>query len=375
LFSCSGIGVINRGIESFFLEAFTHLKEVEGVEALLLKGDGETRPDERVVPCLPRTSERAVLLGHLASRSPYVVEQWTTFLPVAFHIRRFRPHVVFYSDQNLGFLLYWLRRYIGVPYRLLFSNGAPCSAPFRRLDFVHQVAPCYYDEAIARGEPTWKHVMVPYGINIVPPPTRLPGEQKAALRRALGLPTQGTILLSVGWISREHKRMDYVIQELARLPQPRPFLMLVGAMDKRSDEIVQMAKDSLGSDACCIRSVPYHEVFNYYKASDYFVLASLKEGFGRVYLEALLHGLPVIAHRHPVTEFVLGNEGRLVDLSRPGKLADAMASLQGVDDPAAAKRRWRFVKDCFGWQNLAAQYRSMFSYVRLSKELAMDAMT
>ena len=48
------------------------------------------------------------------------------------------------------------------------------------------------------------------------------------------------------------------------------------------------------------------------------MLASLREGFGRVYLEALMNGLPVVAHRNEVTEFVLGEEGYLIDLLQVG---------------------------------------------------------
>ena len=40
LFSCTGVGIMNRGIESFFREAFDNLHTLDGVEAWLLKGAG-----------------------------------------------------------------------------------------------------------------------------------------------------------------------------------------------------------------------------------------------------------------------------------------------------------------------------------------------
>ena len=129
---------------------------------------------------------------------------------------------------------------------------------------------------------------------------------RRALRERLALPADRPVVLSVGWISRAHKRMDYVVEEVARLPAPRPFLMLLGAMDRSSDEIIRLAHERLGPDGFAARSVPYHEVAHYYAAADCFVLASLSEGFGRVFLEALAHGLPVIAHEHPVMRYVLG---------------------------------------------------------------------
>ena len=223
--------------------------ECQGIETLLLKGAGTTEADERVIWTLPRTGRVAANIGHLTRRNAYVAEQWSSFLPVVRQIRRFRPHLVFYSDANLGFLLYWFRKYIGVPYRLLFSNGGPVHPPFVRTDFVQQVAPLYYDEALAAGESAEKHFLVPYGINVPPVPPTVCHEAKKALRSKLGLPFDRSIVISVGWIARQHKRMDYVIEEVARLPSPRPFLLLVGAMDESSAELVAMGNRLLGPDS------------------------------------------------------------------------------------------------------------------------------
>ena len=230
LFCCTGVGILNRGIESFFREAFDHLHAVPGLEARLLKGAGAPSKQERVVRCIPRTSALATAIGALARRNAYVAEQWSSFLPVAREIRRLRPEVVFYSDANLGFLLYRFRHWIGVPCRLLFSNGGPCRPPFVRLDFVHQVNPVCLAEALQAGEPPAKHVMVPYGLRIGAPPVSDHAARRA-LRERLALPLDRPVVLSVGWISRAHKRLDYVVEEVASLPAPRPFLMLLGAMD------------------------------------------------------------------------------------------------------------------------------------------------
>src|SRR5205085_7164932 len=139
------------------------LKNTPGLHLRLLKGAGEMAPDERKVWNLPRTGLRARCLGRLARRNAYVIEQWSSFASVAREIRAFRPQVIFYSDANLGFLLYWFRKQIGVPYVLLFSNGGPVHPPFRRTDYVQQVAPFYYEEARRDGEPHAKHFLAPYG--------------------------------------------------------------------------------------------------------------------------------------------------------------------------------------------------------------------
>ena len=40
-FSCSGVGILNRGIESFFREAFDGLRGTDGLDITLYKGAGE----------------------------------------------------------------------------------------------------------------------------------------------------------------------------------------------------------------------------------------------------------------------------------------------------------------------------------------------
>src|SRR5690242_13442591 len=97
LFLCSGLGIMNRGIESFFRDAFDGLKRAEGVQLLLLKGRGDCAAGELTGWSVPRTGRLARFLGAVAQRNSYVVEQWSFFPSVVSQIRKFRPAVVFYS--------------------------------------------------------------------------------------------------------------------------------------------------------------------------------------------------------------------------------------------------------------------------------------
>ncbi|HLH56605.1 MAG TPA: glycosyltransferase family 4 protein [Verrucomicrobiae bacterium] len=368
LLCCSGTGRINRGIESFFREAFDGLEGTTGLHLRLLKGAGVETADERVLWSVSRTSPLARILGRLAKRNGYVFEQWSSLLSVAAQIREFRPDVVFYSEANLGFLLFGLRRWIGVPYKLVFSNGAPVRPPFERTDFVHQVTPVHLAEALQAGEPAERHFCVPYGIRLVNQPGRQGKEERAELRQQLGIPAHRQIVLSVGWVRRAHKRMHYVIHEIASLPYPRPYLQLVGLIDEQSQEIINLGKNILGQRGFGARSVPYQEVFKYYQIADCFVLASVKEGFGRAYLEALMHGLPVLAHEYPVSKYVLGEHGIFGDLTRAGSLAALLnRELKAQPDAQLISRRWMAVRDRFSWPVLARSYREMFQVAATAK--------
>lgn len=368
LFCCTGVGIFNRGIESFFRESFDGLKDtMPGIECSLIKGAGPSFDREKTVWCLPRTGKLAEFLGRFIRRNAYVVEQLSSFPAVVLQIRKFKPDVIFYSDSNLGFQLYFKRKLIGVPFKLLFSNGGPIHAPFVRTDYVHQVAPLYFNDAMEAGEPQDKHFMVPYGIDTGPPP-KIDAEKKAQIRRKLGLPLERPIVLSVGWIAKQHKRMDYLIKEVAIMPEPRPFLQLLGAMDEGSSEIIELGNSLLGLDNFSVRSVPYSQVAEYYQAADCFVLCSIMEGFGRVYLEALKHGLPTIAHHFPVMDFVLGDVGIQGDLSKEGELSKILSEqLCHPVDQSSATRRWQSVRDRFSWEVLAPEYAKMFLKVALKQ--------
>ena len=220
---------------------------------------------------------------------------------------------------------------------------------------------------VAAGESPDRHRMVPYGITVPNGPPDVSEEAKRQIRRELGLPTDRQIVLSVGWITAQQKRMDYLINEIAQLPAPRPYLVMLGAMDEQSKPILDLARAKLGEENFTARSVPHDQVADYYRAADLFALASLQEGFGCVFLEALIYGLPVIAHDHPVMRFVLGNEGTFGDLSKEGTLAGLInEALWGrtqespVRNQEASIRRRESVRARFSWQVLRPQYREMF---------------
>jgi len=359
--ACTGVGIINRGIETFACECFNGLKDLEGLDITLFKGAGEEREKEKKLWNIPRNGELAPFLGKTINRNSYVVEQLSSFLPFVQKIRRGKPDIIFYSDSNLGFQLYRWRKQIGIPYRLLFSNGGPCNPPFTRTDHVHQVTPYYRELAIEMDEPATKHSMVPYGIQV---PTGSPLydlKERQRIRQQLSLPCDRPVILSVGWISSQHKRMDYTIQEISTLPKPRPYLVMLGHMDEASPPILKLAREKLGEDGFTARSVPYQQVADYYQTADLFALGSLKEGFGRVYLEALIHGLPCIVNDHPIMRYVLGNEGTFANLSLPGSMSKAIVTLlQQSLTPSEMIERREFVRKRFSWESLSPAYLKMF---------------
>jgi phosphatidyl-myo-inositol dimannoside synthase len=94
--------------------------------------------------------------------------------------------------------------------------------------------------------------------------------------------------------------------------------------------------------------VPEEEIPDLWSKAQVFVQPSWKEGFGLVYIEAMRHGLPVIASVHDAGQEVNidGVTGYNVDLERPQDLADRLIHLlQNPGDARAIGQagfaRWR----------------------------------
>ena len=354
---CPGLGNINRGYETFARECFDALSTDDRLETYLFKGAGPAVGLERPIWNLDRQSRLAGLLGLPIRRSGYYVEQMTFGLSLLPHIVRLKPDVIFFSDLNLrSFLWYW-RRMTRQPYRLLLSNGGPVGPPFPRCEHVHQVVPGAIEEAVQAGHPADRQSFVPYGFLIERTFQPMITQE---LRSRLGIDLDRPVLLSVGAINASHKRMDYVIRELASLPEPRPYLLLLGQVENETAEIVGLANDRLGPKGFRCLSVPQTEMPLYYRMADAFVLASLSEGFGRAYVEALANGLACFAHDYPAARFILGDYGQFANFRNPGALAAmivGMGSRNASYWEKEARHQSAFTR--FSWTCLKDRYVAM----------------
>lgn len=368
---CSGLGNVKRGFESFTQECFETLSKESKLDIILFKGSGESSDKEITLWNLSRQSWIAVQLGKIIRRDSYYIEQVSFTLNLLQHIHRQQPDVIYFSDGTVGNVLWHWRRLTKQSYKLLFSNGAPFFPPFLPYcDFVQQVAPSHFQAALDRGVPAAKQSLVPYGVKIPAELTILSTPEREALRSQLGLPERRHIILSVGAINKSHKRMDYLIRELAALPEPRPYLLLLGQQDSQSPEIHQLGNQLLGTDSFQIKTVVSHQVVDYYRVADVFVLASLNEGFGRVFLEAMSYGLPCLVHDYEVARFVLGKEGYFANFELTGSLASLISQvLAESNDESKRYLQYRTVYNRFSWDKLRPSYVEMIQCVAGKKTI------
>jgi glycosyltransferase involved in cell wall biosynthesis len=121
-----------------------------------------------------------------------------------------------------------------------------------------------------------------------------------------------------------HKRMDYLIREVAALPARVPSSASWAPTDPTRTAVRALAHELLGDDVL-VRAVPHESIGDYYRAADVFARVATRR-FGLAYVEALMHGLPIVASDTPVTRHVLGEFAILRDLSLAGEAARAIAS-------------------------------------------------
>lgn len=356
---CSGLGNVGRGFESFAQECFEALSQQADLDITLFKGGGKSSDCQISIPNLRRNSWIASLLGKQTGRGSYFIEQVSFTLNLLPYIQYQQPDVIYFSDGAVGNVLWHWRRLTRQRYKLLFSNGAPFSPPFPYWDHVQQLTPTHLQLALEKGESPEKHSLVPYGIQIDSKFEMLSSTEKNALRCRLELPEDVPIILSVAAINKSHKRVDYLIREIAQLPEPQPFLLVLGQKDVESPEVVQLAHHLLKPNQFQIRTVPSYEVALYYQIADIFVLASLDEGFGRVFLEAMSYGLPCLAHDYEIAHFVLEDKGYFANFKSPGNLAKLVGYALNQNNENAKQYRHQSVYERFSWEKLRPAYINM----------------
>lgn len=361
---CSGLGHVHRGYETFMRECFSALRQEPGLDVWLFKGAGPSGPREVPLLHLPRAGFGARFIGEVTNRGAYTVEQLTLTTSLLPFLVRQQPALVYYCDITIGKLLWYWRRMTGARYRLLLHNGGPHPAPYPWADHVHQLTPGEANRAVEKGYDPARQTLLPCGFRFGQVPMPATADERTARRRELGLPLDRPVVLSVGALNRGHKRMDYLINEIASMGPERPFLVMLGEVESETPAVRATADLLLGPDGYLMRTVPRDAMDKYYRAADVFALASLVEAFGLVYVEAMSHGLPVVAHDYPVSRFVLREEGLLDDLRLPGRLARQVRHALALQDTAEQRiQRHTAVSHRFDWSVLAPRYVAMMQAV------------
>ena len=157
-------------------------------------------------------------------------------------------------------------------------------------------------------------------------------------KKELDIPPDSLVVGYVGWLI-PIKGVTYLVSAMAKVAEkyPKSILVLVGKGDDKGEEEVHLRKqvEDVGL-AGKVRFLGWRpDVDEVMGCFDIFVLPSLNEGMGRVLVEAMAAGLPIVASR-------VGGIPDLVKDGQNGLLvppADAPALTKAIYDLLADKKR------------------------------------
>ncbi len=180
---------------------------------------------------------------------------------------------------------------------------------------------------------------------------------RALVRRELGL--DGPTLLSVGHLI-PRKGHDLAIRALSLLPGWR--LMIVGEGPERG-RLETVARELGLADRVRFEGAqPHSSLPRFYAAADLLILASSREGWANVLLEAMACGTPVVASNIPGSPEVVRSAaaGRVVDRNTPERFA---SSVQEIYAGNPDRRATRAYAEDFSWDATSRGQLDLFRRV------------
>jgi len=271
-------------------------------------------------------------------------------------VRRERPHVVHTHTSKAGFLGRLAARLARVPVVIHQPHGHVFYGywgPERTRIYVglERLAARWTDrivtltargtaEHLARGigRPE-QYVAIPSGVPVAELQARAPAP--AAARARLGLPARAFVVVGVGRLVPV-KGFDLLIAALGRLAPELPTarVVLVGDGPERAALAAQAAALGVGDRVTFAGAVPggSDALLDHLAAADVCAAPSRNEGMGRVLVEAMALGVPVVGAAVGGIPAVIGEDeaGRLVPPDDAAALAVALRELAG--DPALRRK-------------------------------------
>jgi L-malate glycosyltransferase len=196
--------------------------------------------------------------------------------------------------------------------------------------------------------------LIPLGIKPVP--------AGRASRAAFGIPDDAIVMVTVGRLVAR-KGIDTLIEAVRLAADPKLHLLVIGAGPLSDKLAAQAAEAGVSSQVHFPGFVSQADKYGLLHASDFYVSASLHEGFGLVFLEGMACGLPVVCFDEGgQTDFLEdGVTGRLVRVGDVDGLVSACRELS-----ADRESRGRFGRNALSRvqpyfiDQCAARYETLF---------------
>jgi D-inositol-3-phosphate glycosyltransferase len=239
-------------------------------------------------------------------------DQMRAVLGLITYMRKARPDAVL-SFQHYGNIAGTLAaRLCGAGVIVANQSGAPQTRGIRgfltRIDRLMGMAGLYHGNVVNSAwtaaqfdafPPTYRKRLhrIDHG---VPPPAE--AFEKATSRRAFGLPSSATVVLSSGRLAPS-KNQAALVRALALLPQMHLAIAGTGPEDANLSALAQSL--DVRSRLHLVGEVPPARIYEFLAAGDAYAFASTTETFGLAAVEAAIAGLPIVSSDLDVLKEVL----------------------------------------------------------------------
>lgn len=159
------------------------------------------------------------------------------------------------------------------------------------------------------------------------------------------------VILSVGALT-EFKRHELTIDAIKKMDDK--FELIIVGDGELKEKIKKYGKEALGHRFKVIQ-VPYDKMNQVYKKANLFVLPSLDEPFGIVYLEAMASNLPIVAPNDETRNEIIGEAGLYCNCEDSFEYSQSIIKALNIDWGNIPKERAIH----FNWDNIITQYREL----------------
>jgi phosphatidylinositol alpha-1,6-mannosyltransferase len=293
---------------------------------------------------------------------------------VAFHLLRYRPRLVILTHCHLLPALLWWHRVATFSLVVILHGVEAWQRPakwfpdgLQTVDAWWCVSQCTASRAAAWLPPRAKTAQLPPCFD---PAAFFPAPTRKTWRARFPWPEDWPMLLTVSRLEHgvDFKGHDAVLGALALLQGefPRLGYVIAGEGPGRTQLEAFVRALGLQSKVHFAGRIADGDLADLYRAADVFVLASRREGFGMVLLEALAAGCRVVgANEGGIVDALLGGKlGQLVPSADPAALAATLASLLKEKElPSTFETRRQLLLEEFSWPAFLRRFRALCAEV------------
>ncbi len=238
---------------------------------------------------------------------------------------------------------------------------------FQRANTVQAISGFLAEWAVRMGHRGTPEV-VPNGVDVARFSARITPEKRQELRRSVGYCDEDIVIVTVSRLSLKNG-IDDLVRSLASLPE-RYKALIIG--DGEDDEKLRTLVEKEGSQARVrfLGKRGHDELPGLLQASDMFCRASLSEGLGNSFLEAMAAGLPIIGTPvGGIPDFLTdGETGVFCRPHDPPSIATA--AMRITDEPGLRGTLVRngeaLVRRDYGWDGIARRLEAMLEQLNAS---------